>query len=203
MMPSRATALRISSCMIGTPDSWPIRSVPVTVVGQQLADFADHRSKPLAGDDRRIERQHDQRERAVVRQQLAAQDLVGFDRLDELVVGGALGQLLRKQRGRQLARLRRLASGEKRDDSARSVDKLNVGDKIAQLLQRRTRQQRLALDHDQHVELGRRKALGDLLVLAEFLGVRAEQLAQRVIDLDALEPEERADAKDQQDHERR
>ncbi len=172
-------------------------------VGQQFADFADHRPEPVARDHLRIERQHDQRQRAVVGQKLAAQDLVGSDGLDEFVVGRALGQLVRKQRGRKLAGLRRLAGGEKRDNSARSVDKLNVRDKIAKLLQRGARKQRLALDHHQHVEFGRREALGDLLVLAEFLGVRPEQLAQRVIDLDALETEEGADAKQQQDDHRR
>ena len=77
--------------------------------------------------------------------------------------------------------------------------KLQIGDEIAQLLDRVPRHQVLALDHHQDVEFGGGKALGHLFVLAEFLGVGAEQLAQRIVDLDALEAERRDHAKQRQD----
>ena len=160
----------------------------------------------VAGDHLRIERQHDQRQRAVLRQQLAADDLVVFDRLDELVVVGALRQLGREQRRGQLARRRRLPRREQRDQAARAVDELQVGDEVAQLLEIVARQQGLALDHDEDVEFARRESLGHLFVLVEFLGVGAEQLAQRIVDLDALDAEHRADDQHDQDdagHDRR
>jgi len=70
---------------------------------------------------------------------------------------------------------------------------LQIGDHVAHFFEVVARQERLALDHDQHVELGRRKALGHRLVLLEILGVGAEQLAQGVVDLDALDAEHRGD----------
>ncbi len=50
-------------------------------------------------------------------------------------------------------------------------------------------QQVLAFDHHQDVELARRKAPGDVFVLLEFGGVGAKQLAQRIVDLETVEPE--------------
>ena len=147
----------------------------------------------VAGDHVGFERQHDQRQRAVFGQQLAADDLVGFDGLDELVVVGALRQFGREQRRRQLARRRRLPRREQRNQAARAVDQLQVGDEIAQLFEIVARQQRLAFDHDQHVEFGRREALGFRFVLLVVLGIGAEQLAERIVDLDALDAEDRAD----------
>jgi hypothetical protein len=146
-----------------------------------------------AGDDIGLERQHDQRQRAVLGQQLAANDLVGFDGLDELVVVGALRQFRREQRRRQLAGRRRLARREQRNQAARAVDELQIGDEIAQFLEIFALEQRLALDHDQHVEFDRREALGFRFVLAVFPGIGAEQLAERVVDLDAIDAEQRAD----------
>ena len=139
-----------------------------------------------------FERQHDQRQRAVLRQQLAANDLVGFDGLDELVVGRAFRQFGREQRRRQLAGLRRLPRREQRNQPAHALDQLQVGDHVADLLEVLARQQRLALDHDQHVEFGRREALGHRLVLLVVLGIGTEQLAQRVVDLDPVDPEDRS-----------
>ena len=152
----------------------------------------------LLDDDLGLQRQHDQRQRAVFRQQLAADDLVGFDGLDELVVGGALRQFGREQRRRQLAGLRRLARREQRHQTAHALDELQVGDHVAHLFEVVARKQRLALDHDQHVELGRREALRHRLVLLEVLGIGAEQLAQRIVDLDALDAEHGTDHQRQQ-----
>ena len=185
--------------MTGTPDSSAFSPLPLEVVLHQLADVADGLAELVARDHVRLERQHDQRQRAVFGQQLAADDLVAFDGLDELVVVGALGQFGREQRRRQLARRRRLPRREQRDQAAGAVDELQVGDEIAQLLEIVARQQRLALDHDQDVEFGRREALRLRLVLLVFLGVGAEQLAERIVDLDAVDAEDRADDQDDQD----
>ena len=112
----------------------------------------------VAGDDVGFERQHDQRQRAVFRQQLAADDLVGFDGLDEFVVVGALGQSEGNSAAGSLpgAGAWRAENSEIRprvpSTSCRSVTR------VAQLLEIVARQQRLAFDHDQHVEFGRRES---------------------------------------------
>ena len=167
--------------------------MPREILGHRLADIADGLGEIVAGDHVRFERQHDQRQRAVLGQQLAADDLVGFDGLDELVVVGALRQVLGEQRRRQLAGRRRLARREQRNQAARAVDQLQVGDEIAQLFEVFALEQRLALDHHQHVEFDGRKALGLGLVLPVFLGIGPEQLAQRIVDLDAVDTEQRGD----------
>jgi len=56
-----------------------------------LSDIRDRPGEVVAGNDIRLQRQHDQRQRAVLAQQLAADDFVAFDRLDEFVVVGADG----------------------------------------------------------------------------------------------------------------
>ena len=110
-------------------------------------------------------------------------------------------QFRREQRGRQLAGLRRLARRKQRDQTAHALDQLQVGDHVADLFEVLAGQQRLALDHDQHVEFGRREALGHGLVLLVVLGIGAEQLAQRVVDLDPLDAEERShDQHGENDH---
>jgi len=76
---------------------------------------------------------------------------------------------------------------------------LQVGDHVAQLLEVLALKQRLALDHHQHVELGRGEALGDFLVLLVFDRVGTEQLAERIVDLDPLDAERRADAQQRED----
>ena len=175
--------------------------LPDKIVGHDLAHFADDLAEIVRGNDARFERQHDQGQRAVLRQQLAANDLVGFDGLGELVVGGALRQFGREQRGRQLAGLRRLARRKQRHQTAHALDQLQVGDHVADLFEVLAGQQRLALDHDQHVEFGRREALGHGLVLLVVLGIGAEQLAQRVVDLDPVDPEDRGhDQHGENDH---
>ena len=169
------------------------------IVGHDLPDIGDHLGEAVAGDDRRFERQHHQRQRAVLGQQLAANDLVGLNGLDEFVVGRAFRQFGGEQRRRQLAALRRLARRKQRDQAAHAIDQLQVGDHVADLLEIGTRHQRLAFDHDQHVEFGRREAFGDGLVLLVVLGIGAEQLAQRIVDLDALDAEDRRDHQGGQD----
>ena len=120
--------------------------------------------------------------------------------VDQRLVVGALRQLLGEERRRDVAAvLRRLARREERDDAPRAVDELQVGDEVAQLLERVALEQRLALDHDQHVELARGEALRHLLVLLELGRVGAEQLAQRIVDLDALDAERGQDREDRHD----
>ena len=165
----------------------------------ELADVADGLGELVGRHHLRLQRQHDQRQRAVLRQQLAADDLVGFDGFDEIVVGGAFRQFRREQRRRQFARSRRLTRGEQRDQAAGAVDQLQVGDEVAQLFEVVARQQVLALDHDQDVELLRREFLRHLFVLVEFLGVGSEQLAQGVVDLDPVDAEDSADHQDRED----
>jgi hypothetical protein len=169
------------------------------IVLHQLADVADGLGELVGGDHLRIERQHDQRQRAVFRQQLAADDLVGFHRLDELVVVGAFGQVGREQRGRQFPRRRRLPRRKQRDQAACAVDELQVGDEVAQFLQIVAREQVLAFDHGQDVEFLCREFLRHVFVLVEFLAVGAEQLAERVVDLDAVDAERGADEQNHED----
>ena len=95
----------------------------------------------------------------------------------------------------KLAGFRRLAGREQRNQPAHAVDQLKVGDEIAELLDRLPRHQVLALDHHQDVEFAGGEALGHLFVLPKLLGVGAKQLAQRVVDLDALDAEGGDDAK--------
>ena len=167
--------------------------------GHDLADFVDRLFQAIVADDRRLQRKHDQRQRAVFGQELAADDLVGFDGFDEVVVVGALRQVGREQRRGQFARRRRLTRREQRDQAARAVDELQVRDQVPDLFQVVPAQQRLALDHDQHVEFGGGEALGHLFVLPVFLGVGPEQLAERIVDLDALDAEHGTDHHREQD----
>ena len=109
-------------------------------------------------------------------------------------------QLVREQRCGQLARRRRLPRREQRNQAARAVDQLQVGDQIPQLLEIAARKQRFAFDHDQHIEFRCRKTLGLRFVLLVVLGIGAEQLAQRIVDLDALDAEDRTDDQGDENH---
>ena len=100
-----------------------------------------------------------------------------------------VGSVSGKHRRRQPAFLRRLAGREQRNEAAHAVDQLQIGDEVAELLDRLPRHQVLAFDHDQHVELAGREALGHLLVLPELRRVGAEQLAQRIVDLETAQAE--------------
>ncbi len=116
-----------------------------------------------------------------------------LDRFDELVVVGALRQFGGEQCCGELARRWCLTRREQRDQAAGAVHKLKVGDEVAQLFKVVARQQLLALDHDEHVEFGRGEAFDFQFVLPVFLGIGTEQLAQGIVDLDALDSENRAD----------
>ena len=170
------------------------------IVPHGLADFAHHLGQSLALDDVGIEREHDQRQVPGFREQLALDQFVVEDAFDERLVFGVVGrQFLREKRRGQLARDRRLPRREQRDDAARAIDELEVGDEVAQALDRLPRQEGRPVDDHEDVELARREAVRDRLVLLEFGGVRPEQLAQRIIDLDALDAERRRNGKDEND----
>jgi CheY-like chemotaxis protein len=83
-------------------------------------------------------------------------------------VGGAFGQLIWKQWGRYRAVFRRLTRRENRDHAARAIDQLEVGNEIAQLPDRFPREQRLAFDYHEHIELARRKTSRHLFILLEL-----------------------------------
>src|SRR5437762_6568169 len=152
------------------------------IVSHQLANFADRRAKFVACDNFGFERQNDQRQRAVFGQQLAADDLVGFDGLDEFLVLRAGRQVRREQRRWQLAGRRRLTGREQRNQAAGALHQLQVRDEFTHSFEIFARKQRLAFDHDQHVEFSRGEALGFGFVLTVFLGIGPEQLAKRIVD---------------------
>ena len=103
------------------------------ILVHRLADFADDIAQLVALDDGGVERQHDQGQLAVEREQLAAQDFVAHHLLDERIVGRALRQRVGEERRRQVIAFRRLARRKQRDDAARAVDQLQVGDEVAKL----------------------------------------------------------------------
>ncbi len=180
--------------MTGTPESWPRRPVPAMFVGHGLADLADDVAQALALDHGRIER----RARSSASSPSSESSLprmisLASTRSMSFSYSAPSGSSFGNSALGQAAALGRLARREQRNDAARAVDQLQVGDEVAQLLDRLARQQRLAFDHDQHVELARREAPRHLFVLPELGGVGAEQLAQRVVDLDALDAEECGD----------
>ncbi len=146
-------------------------------VGYDVAQTAAH-------DDIWIKREDDQCQLAVLRQQLTADDLVVHHALDQPVIFCALGQLLRKQRRRQLPALWWLASRKYRDDAPRAFDQLKVGDDIAQLFDRSALKEVLALDHDKDIEFVRREAPCHLFERLELGRVGSEQLTERIVDLD-------------------
>jgi len=87
--------------------------------------------------------------------------------------------------------LGRRSRREDRDDAARPIDQLEIGRKVAQLVERAARQQIIAFEHDEHVELGGWEALRHFLILMKLWRVRPKQLAQRVVDFDPLDTEGR------------
>ncbi len=181
------------------------RSIEIVVHG--LADFGDRLRRVGACRDVGIERQDHQGEVAIVRQELAPDDVVAADPVDQLIVGRPFRQRLGEQGRRDgMAGLGRLAGREERYDALGAVDELQVGDEAAQMLERIAFKQRLARDHDQNVEFVRREAPRHILELMVFGRVGPEQLAQRIIDLEPRYAEGRADRECQEDegrHERR
>jgi hypothetical protein len=165
-----------------------------------LRIFTDDIAQPIALGDGWIERKDDQGELAICRQKLAADDLVAHHPIDHCVVGGIFGHLIWKQRRWNHAVFRWLTCRENRDDAARAIDQLEVCDESAQLLDRFPREQCLALDYHEHIELARRKTSRHLFILLELLRVRTEQLAERIVDLDSCDAEPGGDR--ERDHDK-
>ena len=163
------------------------------LLGGGIVDLLHHRVQPLLRDDFAVESQQNECQRAVVGEELALDDLVVADLVDELLIGVALGQLGGKDGAGDLAGLRRLARGEQRDLAIHAVDELKIDDEVAQSVDRFPLEQIVAADHDQHVVFARREALGDGLVVVELRRVGAEQLGQRVIDPEPRIAEARGD----------
>jgi hypothetical protein len=154
------------------------------ILRHALTDIADHAVEFRALHDVRVERQNDEGQSAVVREQLAADEVIAHHVIDQLLILGTLRQLLRKERSGNATVHRRLARGKQRNDAARAVDELQVGDETAQLVDRIAGEQRLAFDHHQNVVFVRRKPPRHFFELLEFRCIRSEQLAERIVDLD-------------------
>ena len=102
--------------------------------------------------------------------------------LDDGVVLGPVGQVVGHDRRRVAAGVRLAARREHGDEAVDAVGQLQIDDGAPERLELRLLQQVLALHDHEHVVLAGGKAAVDLLVAAEFLGVGAEQLGQRVVD---------------------
>jgi hypothetical protein len=112
-----------------------------------------------------------------------------------------LRQWIGKEGRRDRALVGRLACRKYGDQPARAVDQLKLDRELAQLFQRRTLQQAIALDDDQHVKFVGGKATRDLFVGPKLVGVRPEQLAEGVVDLDPHKTHGRDGAQDDEgDH---
>ncbi len=134
-----------------------------------------------------VEGQHGQRQLAVVGQELARNDLIALERGDHGIVGRPVGQLVGNDRRRIARGVRLAARRQHRHDAVHAVGQLQVDDGAAEGFELLLLQEILALDHHQHVVFAGRKAAVDLLVAAEFLRVGAEQLGERIVDLEARE----------------
>ena len=168
----------------------PVRPEPARSSSMVLRISPTTALSSLLLHDRGIEREHDQRERAVVRQQLAADDLVRFARA-------------------RSARRRRRPCGNVSGNSAAGNCPASGGWRAENseirprtpsiscrsvtmsrsLLERIALEQVRGLDRHQHVEFGRRETLRHLFILLEFRRVGAEQLAERIVDLDPHDAE--------------
>ena len=162
----------------------------------RFVDVVDGGAQFIALGDLGRESENDQGELAVLRQKLAANDLIGHHAVNQLAVGGAFRQLIWKQRRRNLVFFLGLARREHRDYASRAIDQLKVYDEVSQFFDRVAREQVLAFDDDEHVEFARRKSPRHLLVLFELGRIRAEQLTERIVDFDPR------DAKGRGDHQR-
>jgi hypothetical protein len=170
------------------------------ILRHSLADLGDDAGRFRALGDVGLQRQHDQSEFAVRRDQLAVDEFVGADLLDEVGVGLAVRQRLGKERRRnRLAGRRRLAGGEHRDDAPLALDQLQVRDEVADLLRVGALEQLIAGDDDEHIVLAGGKLARHLLVLLELRRVRSKELRQRIVDLEPLQAEDRPDSQDDED----
>ena len=113
---------------------------------------------------------------------------------------------LTRNQGNTLAGRRRLTGREQRNQAAGALHQLQVRNEFTHSFEIFARKQRLAFDHDEHVEFRCGEALGFRFVLPVFLGIGPEQLAKRIVDFDSLDAEYRAhDQRGQNDarHDRR
>ena len=138
--------------------------------------------------DFRIKSENNQGEASVLRQQIAANDLVGRHALDKLMVGGSFWQMVGEQRRRNSAAFRGLTRGKNRDDPARALKQLQVRHEITQLFEVLAREQILSFDDDEHVEFARGKASCHLFVLSKLRRVRTKQLASQLSTLSRMTP---------------
>ena len=195
-------ALRISSCITGTPDNSPRRPVPATYSATVLRTspmtpgslFSDITAGSSASTNKASLPSVDS----------SLPWMISFDFtwsmswLKASPSGSGVGNNAPRNAA---ADARRRARGKHRDDAARAVDQLQVDRHVAQLFQRRALEQLVALDDHQHVEFVRREAVRDFDVIAVFRRVGAEQLAERIVDLQARETDGRADAQhDENEH---
>ncbi len=158
-----------------------------------LANLGNNIGEATALDDIGLQRQDNQRQRTILGEKLAADDVVVQRAIDQRLVGGVvIGKILREERLGDAAGFGRLARGEERDDAVGAIDQLKVGDEAAQGGEG-IALQHITLDHDQDIVLGRGEALGHLLVLLELGRIRAKQLGERIVDLDAIEADDRGD----------
>jgi len=150
-----------------------------------------------------IERDHDQRQLAVFGEELALDDVVRLQGGDHRVEGGALlGQLVGHHGGRVARRIGLGARRQHGDEAADAVGQLQLDDGVLQRLHAFAGEQGLAGDGDEDVELARRKAPVDLLVLPEFRRIGAEELRQAVVDAQVRHAPD-GQSGEQQDQERR
>ena len=168
--------------MTGAPVRCDLRPTGASSFLQIAVDAADDFPGALGLHELAVERDDGQRQLPVRRQELALDDVVGPHRLDDLVVLGAVGQLVGHDRRRIAVRVRLAAGREHGDQPVHAVGELQVDDGAAEGFELRLLEEVLALDDDQHVVLAGGKAAVDLLVAPELLGVGAEELGKRVVD---------------------
>ena len=155
-----------------------------------LIDLGHDRIEALIGDDGPVEGKQDQGQRAVVGEELAGDDLVVANLVDEFVVGRAGRELGRKDGPGDFARFWRLARREQRHQSVHALDELQLGDEIAKCVDGFPRQQLIAGDDDEHVIFAGGEALRERFVVVEFGRIGAEQLRQRVVDAELVDAEQ-------------
>jgi hypothetical protein len=154
------------------------------LLAQQRVDAADDLLGALLLYRGAVEGKHRQRQLAVVGQELARHDLVAFERGDDGIVGRPVGQLVGNDGRRIAGGVWLAARGQHRHDAVHPVGELQVDDGAAEGFELLLLQEILTLDHHQHVVFARRKPAVDLLVTAKLLGVGAEQLGERIVDLE-------------------
>ncbi len=105
----------------------------------------------MARDSFAVERKQNERKRTVVGQELALDDLVVANLVDEIFIGFAFRQLGGKDGAGDLAGLGRLAGRKQRHFAGHPLDELQFDDEIAQGFNRLPRQQLVAGHDDQNI----------------------------------------------------